>query len=83
MTVNLQFDAEVERKLQEAAARDGLTVEAYLQRLAEQSVASRPVSRRMSREEWSAAFRAWLASHKPLPHIADDDRESFYAGRDG
>jgi hypothetical protein len=80
MNITLEFNAEVERKLQEEAARNGLTVEAYIQHLAEQSIAVGPVAHTMPPEEWVAAFRAWVASHKALPHIADDDRESIYAG---
>ncbi|HBI43027.1 MAG TPA: hypothetical protein DDY78_09250 [Planctomycetales bacterium] len=81
MIITLQLNAEVERKLQEEAARNGLTVEAYIQRLVEQTVAPRPIVAKLPPEEWAAEFRAWVASHKPLPHIADDDRESIYAGR--
>jgi hypothetical protein len=81
MSITLQFNAEVERKLQEEAARNGLTVEAYLQRLAEQSVGAGPITATMPPDEWVAAWRAWAASHEASPQLADDDRESIYAGR--
>jgi hypothetical protein len=32
-----------------------------------------------SHEEWSKAFRGWIASHKPLGTSADYSRESIYA----
>ena len=32
-------------------------------------------------EQRAAAWRQWVASHKPLPIIADDSRESIYEGR--
>jgi hypothetical protein len=81
MNITLEFNAEVERKLQEEAARNGLSVEAYIQRLAEQSVGAGPVTSKLSPEEWVVAWRAWAANHKALPQLADDDRESIYAGR--
>jgi predicted transcriptional regulator len=81
MNITLQLDAEVERRLQEAAALNDLTVEAYIQRLVEQSVGVIPKANTMPREQWVAEFRAWIASHTPLPHEADDSRESIYAGR--
>ena len=80
MNITLQFNAEVERKLQQAAALTNMTVEAYIQRLVEQSVGVIPKANTMPLEEWQAAFRAWIASHKPLPNEADDSRESIYAG---
>lgn len=32
-------------------------------------------------EGQAAAWREWAASHRPIPVIADDSRESIYAGR--
>jgi hypothetical protein len=81
MTITLQLNAEVERKLQAEAERNGLTVESYIQRLAEQSVTAGPITATMPVEEWVAAWRAWAASHEASPQLADDDRESIYAGR--
>jgi hypothetical protein len=81
MNITLQLDSEVGRKLQEAAALTNMTVEAYIQRMAEQSVAAVPEIPKLTPEEWVVSWRAWAASHKALPHIADDDRESIYAGR--
>jgi hypothetical protein len=34
-----------------------------------------------SPEEWVRALREWAESHPKLDHIADDSRESIYAGR--
>lgn len=80
MSITLQFNAEVERKLQEEAARNGLTVEAYVQRLVEQSIPTSQAPPPLTAEEWVAKWEAWGASHERLPHIADDSRESIYAG---
>jgi hypothetical protein len=32
-------------------------------------------------EEWAQAFRTWLDSHPRRQTLADDSRESIYAGR--
>ena len=32
-------------------------------------------------DQWEAEFKAWVASHRPVPHFVDDSRESIYAGR--
>jgi Arc/MetJ-type ribon-helix-helix transcriptional regulator len=36
----------------------------------------------LTAEEWCERFETWAASHRQLPHEADDSRESIYAGRD-
>jgi hypothetical protein len=81
MTITLQLDADLERRLRDEAARRGQTVEQYLERLIEQSLPTVPATAALSAEEWIAQMRAWAESHPPLPYIADDDRESIYAGR--
>ena len=35
----------------------------------------------LSREEWSRALREWAADHPLIEGVADDSRESIYAGR--
>jgi hypothetical protein len=35
----------------------------------------------LTAEQWSREWRAWAESHPELDHIADDSRESIYAGR--
>ena len=37
---------------------------------------------RLSVEQWCARFEQWASSHRALPQVADDSRESIYAGRD-
>jgi len=80
MNITLQLNPDVERRLREAAVRKGQTVELYLEELIEQLLPASQASA-MSTEEWIAAWRAWAESHPPLPYIADDSRESIYAGR--
>lgn len=81
MTITLNLTAEVESKLREAAARNGQTVDEYVSRLAEQSVAVAPQGVAASPEAREAEWRAWAASHQAVPGIVDDDRDSIYAGR--
>jgi hypothetical protein len=77
MNITLHLNAEVERRLRGEAAKNGLTVEEYLEQLAERVVASGSAVS----SSWETAWRAWAASHKPLPSMADDDRDAIYAGR--
>jgi hypothetical protein len=89
-TIILQLDSSVEKKLPEKAHLRGLTLETYLQQLAEENVRDAngatapvvaPVSAVESGESWSSEWRAWAASHATLPIVADDSRESIYIGR--
>jgi hypothetical protein len=34
-----------------------------------------------SHEEWSRALHAWVRGHRALEAVADDSRDSIYAGR--
>jgi hypothetical protein len=81
MNITLRFPAEVERRLAEEAARKGLTLAEYIERLAEQSVSADRSAATPSPDAWEAAWRAWAAGHRALPSAADDDREGIYAGR--
>jgi hypothetical protein len=82
MTVTLNLSQEAERRLRELAAQSGQTVEQYLEGL----VTAPPAGTRAGQTElspaaWETAFRAWAASHQPLPQDADDSREGIYEGR--
>jgi len=81
MTITLTLTPEVEHKLREAAAINGETVEQYIARLAEQSVAGGSDPSAIPYEEWRRRFQEWLAGHEPSSGIVDDDRDSIYAGR--
>lgn len=81
MTVTLNLDSEAVRRLREKAARNGQTLEAYLEQLAGEAAGREGTTTDHAAEEWIAAFRAWAASHRTLSHIADDSRESIYEGR--
>lgn len=89
-TINLQLDSRVEKKLRDKARLRGQSLETYLQQLAEEHArdansaaapVAPPVSAAESIESWCSAWRACAASHATLPTVADDSRESIYAGR--
>ena len=82
MGVTINLPAETERKLREAAARRGETLEAYLEWLATVCAGngSGPPPGQTA-EEWVAAWRAFVDSHASNPHVADDSRESIYGDR--
>jgi hypothetical protein len=81
MTISIALKPEVENRVRERAAQANVTVEAYIQHLAEQSVSASPAAHELPYEEWVKQFRAWVASHEPGSGIVDDDRETIYAGR--
>ena len=81
MTITLNLTAETERRLREKAAGRGQTVQAYLEQLAEEAArAGNGTPAERPPEQWIAQWRAWAASHPPLPQAADDSRESIYSG---
>ena len=90
MRVLLQLPPETERVLKEKAAQAGQTLEAYLEQLAEREARAangmpapvhKPAPPQLTPQQWSAAWRAWAAGHATQPLVADDSRESIYAGR--
>jgi hypothetical protein len=85
-TVTLELRPDTEKRLREKAARTGQTLEGFLLQAAERlAVEEAPplglTATELTPEQRSAALRAWVTSHKPLPTIADDSRESIYEGR--
>lgn len=68
--------------LEQLAALEHLPVAEKAVQLLQQAVGQKqPTGQALSAEEWVKEWRAWAASHKPLPYVADDDRDSIYAGR--
>lgn len=68
--------------LQKLAALEHLPVAEKTVQLLQQTVGqSASLGQAVSAESWETALRTWAASHKALPSVADDDRESIYAGR--
>jgi hypothetical protein len=87
MTVLVNLPPETEKILKDKAEKAGLTLQRYLQGLAEREASlpngTVPSPTSLSAEEWSAAWRAWANSDRRLPSglAIDDSRESTYAGR--
>jgi hypothetical protein len=68
--------------LEHLAALEHVPVAEKTVQLLQQAVGQRPpTAQPLSAEEREKEFRSWVASHKPLPYVADDDRDSIYAGR--
>jgi len=80
--MSLHLRPDLEELLQRLAAAAGLSVDAFLQQLAEQraSVAGPP---RLSAEEWSRQFEEWADSFPSAPPIPDESlsRENLYPDR--
>ncbi len=69
-------------KLQQLAAMEQISVPEKTVQLLQQAVGDKPsTGPTLSAEERVREWRAWVASHKPLHHDVDDDRDSIYAGR--
>jgi hypothetical protein len=69
-------------KLEQLAALEHIPVVEKTVRLLQQAVGQKPSpAQALSAEEWEREWRTWAASPKPLPYVADDDRDSIYAGR--
>ncbi|HEV7222806.1 MAG TPA: hypothetical protein VGN42_08900 [Pirellulales bacterium] len=82
MIVRINLSGETEQRLREIASREGQSLEAYLEQLAVASAAGSASSApQRTREESVAEWRAWVASHEHIRHVADDSRESIYGDR--
>lgn len=68
------------------AAAQGLTLEAWFQKVAAQEVPSASIAhlQKTDSQEWARQFDAWVDSHDPnLPVLSDEamSRESIYPDR--
>lgn len=86
MNVTIELSEEKAAALKALAKSHGLTVERWLEQIAEQHV--QPVSiahlQKTNPEEWSRQFDAWVNSHDPnTPTLSDEamSRESIYPDR--
>ncbi len=79
MTVHID---ETTAEILEAQAKAlGLTLPDYLRRIAGNGSHVADAASDMPHDQWSARLRAWAAGFPTLPRVADDTRESIYAGR--
>jgi hypothetical protein len=89
MTLMIDLPPELESRLREEAAKNGLEASQYVLRLIERQLPSES-SRggslwdTLSPEEWIREFEAWTESHRDLPVLPPEayERASFYEGRD-
>ena len=80
-----QIQPSVLARLAAYARRTGKTVNDVLQEMMDERETTQPQERSFSvnttADEWARTLRAWAASHPVSTVIADDSRESIYAGR--
>ena len=77
MTVTIELSPEIQARLEEEAARQGLDVERFIRSMIEQHFVDqvklpdnqRPFHERASAAEWTREFLAWVDSHKDLKLI--------------
>jgi hypothetical protein len=85
MTVTIELPPETEAKLREQAASQGAKLEEYLSELAQHWASGNGTSPKSpppekTPEQRIAEWRAFMASHDHITAVADDSRESIYAG---
>jgi len=86
MTFTIELSHETAAALKAQAEARGLTLEHWLQELAEQQVQTGSIAslQTTNPKEWARQLRAWAASHDPnLPVLSDEamSRDSIYPDR--
>ena len=95
MTVTIELKPETEKRLAEKARAKGLPVETFIEVFIEDKLKEetetpsekkeKPFYETATKEEWRAAFRKWMDSHKGknYPSIPDEmlSRENMYEDR--
>ena len=86
MNVTIELSEEKAAALKAQADAQGLTIERWLEQIAEQHV--QPVSiahlQKTNPKEWARQFDAWVDSHDPNTPVLSDEamsRESIYPDR--
>lgn len=83
--LNIPLSPDKESKLRERAAAVGKDVTKYVLQVVEEDLAmSEPMAALnspQSQEQWEKDLDAWVEGHPRLDTIADDSRDSIYAGR--
>ena len=86
MNVTIELSEEKAAALKAQADAQGLTIERWLEQIAEQHV--QPVSiahlQKTNPKEWARQFDAWVNSHDPNTPVLSDEamsRESIYPDR--
>ncbi len=86
MTVTIQLSDEKAAALKASAAAEGLTMEGWLERMAEQQVniASIAHLQKTDPAEWAKRFDGWVGSHDVNTPVLSEDamsRDSIYTDR--
>ncbi len=85
MVLRLDLSPEAEARLLDRAAAAGKAVDRFVLDVIEEKLEVGSVSSAALREEslaeWVRRFDAWVNSHPRRGYVADDSRESIYAGR--
>lgn len=85
--LNIPLSPEKEARLRELAAAAGKDVTEYVLEVVEEDLALAEPFPQVGTEspqkhqQWESDLDAWASSHPRLHSIADDSRESIYAGR--
>ncbi|HLN33578.1 MAG TPA: hypothetical protein VK395_37980 [Gemmataceae bacterium] len=86
MAIHIQLPTEIEMLLKAKAAQRRQTLEEYLQEIASREARTGNGSTGLTQAELApqdraTLWRTWASSHRSLPTVADDSRETIYAGR--
>ena len=88
MNLTIELSEEKAAALRAQAAAHGLTVERWVEQIAEQHVQTQPASiahlQKTNPQEWARQFDEWVNSHDPNAQVLSDEamsRESIYPDR--
>jgi hypothetical protein len=81
MSITIELPPDIEKTLRQRAADTRQTPEQFAAFIIEMTMKASIPPKELTAEEWIAEWKAWGASHRPLPHPADDSRDSIYEGR--
>lgn len=81
MSLTLELPPDTEQHLRKRAADRGISLNDYVTELIQRDtlLVVQPALLRTP-EERAKAWLEWASSHRPLPILANDSRESIYAG---
>lgn len=85
--LSIPLSSDQEARLRERAAAAGKDVTEYLLQVVEEDLAvgeaplESHIDTPLKPDAWLKEFREWVASHPRLDYVADDSRDSIYAGR--
>lgn len=77
----IQLDDKTADGLNVQAQALGMTLQEFLRSIAANASHSGEAPAGLPYEQWTKRLHAWAAGFPALPHVADDSRESIYAGR--